>query len=248
MATNSAGSLNGKIAIITGAARGQGAAEARIFCAQGAQVVLTDVNENGAAVAYQIGEGATFLKHDVAEKASWDSVVAATIRRFGRVDILVNNAAIARPKTLADTDEALLDMHYRVNQRGVFLGMSAVIDTMRKTGRGAIVNTSSGGGLRGLPGAFAYGMTKWAVRGMTRCAAAELAPLGIRVNAIYPGAIDTPMLAANTPERNQALIKMTPLGRIGTVEEVAALVAFLASDYASFITGAEIAIDGGATL
>ena len=239
------GKLDGKVAIITGAARGQGAAEARLFAAEGARVTLTDVNGDGAAVAEEIGAKAQFLRHDISDEGAWARVVAATEERFGRVDILVNNAAIYRPAPLQETSAELFDAHYRVNQLGVFLGMHAVLDAMTRAKAGSIVNISSEAGLRGHPGMFAYSATKWAVRGMTRCAAADLAPLGIRVNSIHPGIIDTPMLDANGPEVLKAFTSMIPLGRFGTVAEVANLVAFLASDAAGYITGAEITVDGG---
>lgn len=242
------GSLNEKVAIITGAARGQGAAAAHLFAAEGAKVVLTDMNGDGAAVAGKIGSDAFFMQHDVSDEAGWSRVVAAALERFGKIDILVNNAGIYRPATLQNTDTSLFDLHYRVNQLGIFLGMSAVIDAMAKTGKGSIINVASGAAMRGMPGTFAYSATKWAVRGMTKCAAVDLAPLGIRVNSIHPGVIDTPMIEVNGPELNAAFATLIPLRRLGTADEVAALVTFLASDAASYVTGAEITVDGGAVL
>lgn len=242
------GRLSGKVAIVTGAAGGQGAAEARLFAAEGAKVTLTDLSDEGEALAREIGGDTIFLRHDVSDKLAWDAVVAATLERFGRIDILVNNAGVYRPQSIQSTDEALFELHYRVNQLGVFLGMQAVVDPMKTAGGGAIVNTSSVAGLAGFPGMIAYATSKWAVRGLTKCAAADLGPFGIRVNSIHPGLIDTPMLTANNAEVNNALIAATPLGRMGTPEEVALLVAFLVSDEGRFITGSEVKIDGGIRL
>jgi 3alpha(or 20beta)-hydroxysteroid dehydrogenase len=237
--------LQGKVAIVTGAASGQGAAEARLFAREGAKVVLTDINADGAAVAAQLGDGGHFVRHDVGDEAGWAEVIAQTLGRFGRLDVLINNAGVYKPASLLETDTALWDLHYRVNQLSVFLGMRAAAAAMTRTGGGAIVNVSSIAGMSHAPGIFAYGATKWAVRGMTKLAASELAPLGVRVNSIHPGIIDTPMLAENTPERLKILQSMIPMGRMGTPDEVAQLALFLASDAASFVTGAEITVDGG---
>jgi 3alpha(or 20beta)-hydroxysteroid dehydrogenase len=237
--------LEGKVAIITGAARGQGAAEARLFVDEGAKVVLTDVNSDGAALAAQLGDHAHFILHDVADPEGWKAVVDATLRWASRLDILVNNAGVYRPATLRDTDQALWDLHYRVNQLGVFLGMRSVVDSMMASGGGSIVNVSSNAGMKNVGGMFAYATSKWAVRGMSKLAATELAPSKIRVNSVHPGLIDTPMLGANDAERMRMFEAMIPLGRVGSVDEVSRLVAFLASDSASYITGAEITIDGG---
>jgi 3alpha(or 20beta)-hydroxysteroid dehydrogenase len=238
-------SIRGKVAIITGAASGQGAAEARLFAHEGAKVVLTDINDAGAALAGQLGENCHVVRHDVGNEADWAKVMAETLDRFGRLDVLVNNAGVYKPASLLETDAALWDLHYRVNQLSVFLGMRAAAKAMSQTGGGAIVNVSSNAGLNNIPGMFAYGASKWAVRGMTKLAASELASLGIRVNSIHPGIIDTPMLGENTPERLKFFDSMIPMGRMGTPDEVAQLVLFLASDASSYVTGAEIAIDGG---
>jgi len=240
-----AGQLEGKVAIITGAARGQGAAEARLFAAEGAKVVLTDLSRDGAVIAADIGASALFLEHDVGDEAGWGDVVSNTLKEFGRVDILVNNAGLYIPRALPDTDAALMERHYRVNQLGVFFGMKAVIAPMKDAGGGSIVNISSQAGQAGHPGMFAYATTKWAVRGMTKVAARDLAQFKIRVNSVHPGLIDTPMLDENTQAALDAFKEATPLGRLGTVEEIADLVIFLASERSSFITGAEIAITGG---
>jgi 3alpha(or 20beta)-hydroxysteroid dehydrogenase len=235
----------GKVVIVTGAASGQGAAEARLFAEQGAKVALTDINENGAALAADLGSAGHFVRHDVGEEAGWSEVIRQTLDRFGQIDVLVNNAGIFQPASLLESDAALWERHYRVNQLGVFLGMRAAAEVMSKTGGGAIVNVSSNAGLNNVPGVFAYASTKWAVRGMTKLAASELAPLGIRVNSIYPGIIDTPMLGQNTPEQLQFYKGMIPMGRIGAPEEVARVVLFLASNASSYVTGAEVTVDGG---
>lgn len=240
--------LNGKVALITGAARGMGAAEVRLFAAEGAKVVLTDVLEaEGRAVAAGIGQAACWLRHDVTQEADWAAAIALAQREFGGLDLLVNNAGIYQPSPLAACETALFERIWRVNQLGVFLGMRAVVPAMRARGGGAIVNISSIAGLRGFPGAVAYVGTKWAVRGMTKTAAVELAPDRIRVNSVHPGLIETPMIAANPAEVNAGVVAATPLKRAGSAEEVARLVLFLASEEASYITGAEVAVDGGWT-
>ena len=240
--------LAGKVALITGAARGMGAAEARLFAAEGAKVVLTDVLEaEGRAVAAEIGAAARWHHHDVTREEDWAAAIALARQDFGGLDVLVNNAGIYQPSPLANCETALFERIWRVNQLGVFLGMRAAVPAMRARGGGAIVNISSIAGLRGFPGAVAYVGTKWAVRGMTKTAAVELAPDRIRVNSVHPGLIDTPMIAANTPEVNAGVVAATPLKRAGSPEEVARLVLFLASEEASYITGAEVAVDGGWT-
>jgi 3alpha(or 20beta)-hydroxysteroid dehydrogenase len=240
--------LSGKVAIITGAAGGQGEAEARLFVAQGAQVMITDIQDQVEQVAADLGEGAVFFKHDVSDSAAWAKVIAETLRRFGTVDALVNNAAMFNPKPLIETSAAEMEQHFRVNQLGVFLGMQAVIEPMRAAGAGSIVNISSVSGMRNIPGQFAYAASKWAVRGMTGNAAAELARFGIRVNSVYPGLINTPMLAGNSVETNARFARSVPLGRMAQAREVAEVVAFLVSDAASYVNGAEIAVDGGVRL
>ncbi len=243
------GVLEGKVAIITGAARGQGEAEARLFAREGAKVVLTDIlSDLGARVAGEIGEAARFIKHDVASEADWETVIAGTLRAFGRIDILINNAAIYRPLGLEATTPAVFDEAYGVNQKGVFLGMRAVLEPMKAAGGGAIINTASVAGAKGTSGLFAYAATKWAVRGMTKAGALELARHGIRVNAILPGVIDTPMLEGVSARVTEAMLRATPLRRQGLVEEIAAAALYLASPGAGFVTGIDLFVDGGLSL
>ena len=241
------GRLEGKVAIITGAAGGQGEAEARLFISEGAKVILTDINDRGAAIAEELGENALFALHDVSREAAWERVVAQAIERFAKIDVLVNNAAVYRPRSFMETDRDLMDYHYSTNQLGVFLGMKAVLGPMSDAGGGSIVNISSIAGLRATPESFAYACSKWAVRGMTKCAALDLATRGIRVNSIHPGVIDTPMLDEHPPEYRKILIDMTPCKRIGAPSEVAQAVLFLASDAASYVSGAELAVSYGIT-
>jgi 3alpha(or 20beta)-hydroxysteroid dehydrogenase len=241
--------LQNKIILITGAARGQGAAEARLFVREGARVVITDILEDqGRQLAQELGEGAAvFLRHDVSSEADWQKAIDAATS-LGALHGLINNAGIYQPNTLMDTDAALFERHIRINQLGPFLGMKAVVPLMERSGGGAIVNISSVAGLRGSPGAIAYSATKWALRGMTKAAAIDLAARNIRVNSIHPGPIDTPMLDVRTAEQNRQRLQAVPMKRMGTAEEIADLVLFLVSDESRYITGAEIAIDGGATL
>lgn len=239
--------FTGKVAIITGAASGQGAAEARLFAEAGARVIVADIDEKGWDVAAAIGENALFQHHDTGSRESWEGLMALVRERFGRLDVLINNAAVYKPRSLLETDEALWDLHYRVNQYGPYIGMKMAAEQMRENGGGVIINTSSVAGLGAYPNQFAYAASKWALRGMSRLAAAELGPLDIRVNGIFPGMIDTPMLAENAPGAIEAYAKAIPLGRAGTPEEVARLALFLASDEASYLSGAEIIVSGGAS-
>ncbi len=240
--------LKGKVVLISGGARGQGAAEARLFVKEGAKVVIGDVLEaEGRGLAVELGSSAVFVRQDVTQEADWAAAVAAA-NGLGGLHGLVNNAGIYQPRTLMETDTALFERHMRVNQLGCFLGMKAVVPAMEKAGGGSIVNISSVAGLRGSPGAIAYSATKWALRGMTKAAAADLAPKKIRVNSVHPGPIDTEMLKVRTPEQNAERLTRVPMGRMGTAEEVAQLVLFLLSDESAYITGAEVAIDGGATI
>src|SRR4051812_8615767 len=240
--------LKGKIILISGGARGQGAAEARLCAAEGAKVVITDLLEaEGQQLARELGDAAVFVRHDVTQEADWAAAIAAA-QRLGGLHGLVNNAGIYQPRTLMETDAALFERHMRVNQLGCFLGMKAVVPLMEQSGGGSIVNISSVAGLRGSPGAIAYSATKWALRGMTKAAAVDLAPRKVRVNSVHPGPIDTDMLKVRTPEQNAERLTRVPMARMGTAEEVAKLVLFLLSDESGYVTGAEVAIDGGASL
>jgi 3alpha(or 20beta)-hydroxysteroid dehydrogenase len=240
--------LKGKIILISGGARGQGAAEARRCVAEGARVVIGDVLEaEGRRLASELGAAAVFVAQDVTKEDDWDKAIAAAAA-LGGLHGLVNNAGIYQPRTLMETDVALFERHMRINQLGCFLGMKAVVPLMERSGGGSIVNISSVAGLRGSPGAIAYSATKWALRGMTKAAAVDLAPRKIRVNSVHPGPIDTEMLNVRTPEQNAERLQRVPMHRMGTADEVADLVLFLLSDESGYITGAEIAIDGGATL
>ncbi len=240
--------LAGKIILISGGARGQGAAEARLCVAEGAKVVIGDVLETeGQRLATELGNAAIFVRQDVTLEADWDKAVNAAAG-LGGLHGLVNNAGIYQPKTLMETDTELFERHMRVNQLGCFLGMKTVVPLMDRSGGGSIVNISSVAGLRGSPGAIAYSATKWALRGMTKAAAIDLAPRKIRVNSVHPGPIDTEMLKVQTPEQAAQRLQAVPMKRRGTAEEVANLVLFLLSEESGYITGAEVAIDGGATL
>ncbi len=237
--------LKGKVAIITGAARGQGAAEARLFTSLGAQVVLTDVLEEGERVATELG--ARFVRHDVGDEAGWETVVETAVSEFGRLDVLVNNAAICQSVPLVEQSAAGFKAMLRVNLIGAFLGVKAVVEPMRASGGGSVINVSSQAGLQGLAGYSAYGASKWGLRGMTKVAAIELGPYGIRVNSVHPGMIDTPMVAHLGIRPGPGRHPAAPLTRIGMPSEVADVVAFLASDASAYMTGAELAVDGGAS-
>ena len=240
--------LKGKIILISGGARGQGAAEARLCAAEGARVVIGDVLEaEGRALAASLGPAAVFVAQDVTREEDWERAIQAAAG-LGGLHGLINNAGIYQPATLMETDAALFERHMRINQLGCFLGMRAVVPLMEQSGGGSIVNISSVAGLRGSPGAIAYSATKWALRGMTKAAAADLAGRKIRVNSVHPGPIDTDMLKVRTPEQNAERLGRVPMHRMGTAEEVANLVLFLLSEESGYITGAEVAIDGGATL
>jgi len=240
--------LKGKVILISGGARGQGAAEARLFVAEGARVVIGDVLEAEARqLISELGSSATFVRQDVTLEGDWQKAINAA-EKFGCLHGLVNNAGIFQPRTLMETDIELFERHTRVNQLGCFLGMKTVVPLMEQSGGGSIVNISSVAGLRGSPGAIAYSATKWALRGMTKAAAIDLAPRKIRVNSVHPGPIDTEMIKVRTPEQNQQRLQLVPMKRMGTAEEVASLVLFLLSDESGYVTGAEVTIDGGASL
>jgi len=241
--------LEGKTALITGGARGQGAAEAALFAEEGANVVLTDVLvDEGERTAAEVG--GTFLQHDVTSEEQWAAVVARAVELHGGIDVLINNAGIYITTPLVAGDLGDYRRVIGVNQVGVFLGMREVAPVMIERGGGSIINISSIGGLRGTGVAFGYTASKWAVRGMTKSAAVALGRYGIRVNSVHPGPIETAMLYQNpTVEAGgvDALLQRVPLGRVAEAEEVAKLTLFLASDESSYSTGSEFVIDGGMT-
>jgi 3alpha(or 20beta)-hydroxysteroid dehydrogenase len=239
--------LTGRVAIVTGAAQGQGAAEARHFRDLGATVVMVDISdEPGEAVASEIG--ATYRHTDVSSAPAWEELIEAVMAAHGRLDILVNNAAIHWMRLIEDEKIEEFDRLIGVNLRGTFLGIKSAIAPMRASGGGSIVNIASIAGVRGFQQHGSYGASKWAIRGLTKTAAAELGPSGIRVNAVVPGTIDSPMAWGGGEMPADVSFDHLPIGRVGDVEDIAAMVAFLASDAASYITGAEVVIDGGATL
>ncbi|MFD7262706.1 SDR family NAD(P)-dependent oxidoreductase [Streptomyces sp. NPDC059874] len=238
-------SLEGKVVVVTGAGRGQGAAEARLFAEAGARVVVTDVREDeGRAVAAELGDEGLYVRHDVADPASWAGVVAAAVSAFGTVSALVNNAALWRTAHVEEQSLEEFETLLRVNLLGPFLGIQAVAPVLRAGGGGSIVNISSTAGLVGIPGHAAYGSTKFGLRGLTRSAALDLAGDRIRVNSVHPGAIDTPMVAEAVAGRDWSHV---PLRRMGRPEEVGELVLFLCSDASSYVTGTEFTVDGGMT-
>ncbi len=245
------GTLDGKVAIVSGAARGQGAAEAMLFVERGAKVMICDIlDDEGAALAKEIGDSAAYMRLDVTSESDWKEVVSATVEKFGKVNVLVNNAGIITP--VKETGDTTLDEYNKViqvNQVGVFLGMREVIDPMKQAGGGSIINISSIDGLTGMYGATAYCASKFAVRGMTKVAALELGKYGIRVNSIHPGGVQTKILGdiGITQDQASEAFNSTPLRRIGEPREMATLAAYLASDDASYSTGAEFIADGGLT-
>jgi 3alpha(or 20beta)-hydroxysteroid dehydrogenase len=242
------GRLSGKVAVVTGAARGMGAATARLFAAEGAKVILTDMLEDeGKAVAAEIGAAASFIKHDVASDEDWAKVVAAAKEAHGKIDVLVNNAGVVHftPIDALSAEDARRVLG--INTIGPMLGIKHVSAVMKTAGKGSIINISSVDGMRGCNGLTIYTASKWALRGLTKSLAYELGTSGIRVNSVHPGGVDTPMGNARglPPEQLSAAFCRVPLQRIGQPEEIAAASLFLASDEASYVTGAEIAVDGG---
>jgi 3alpha(or 20beta)-hydroxysteroid dehydrogenase len=245
------GSLDGKVAIITGAARGQGAAAARLFVEEGARVVIADVLDDvGKELAESLGDAAIYRHLDVASEDDWRTVVGEVVESLGGVDVLVNNAGILRFIALPDTTLEDYLRIVNINQVGTFLGMREVAKPMMAAGGGSIVNISSIEGLAGMPYLTAYTSTKFAIRGMTKVAALELGPHNIRVNSVHPGMIETDMVKDAAGGHDIDLspaAKRIALRRMGQSEDIAEVVLFLASDKSRYVTGAEIAADGGAT-
>ena len=245
--------LQGKVAIITGAARGQGAEEARMFAKEGAKVVLADVtDQEGTAVAAEIAEmggDALYVHLDVTNEDEWDAAVQSVVASFGKLDILVNNAGIWRRGHVLETSSDQWDDIMDVNAKGVFLGTKAAIPEMRKAGGGSVVNISSTAGLVGSKTSAAYSASKGAVRIFTKSTAVQYAAEGIRANSIHPGPIDTDMGDQVWPDAasKSASVTRTALNRMGTPEDIAYGALYLASDESSFVTGSELVIDGGVT-
>jgi 3alpha(or 20beta)-hydroxysteroid dehydrogenase len=240
--------LKDKVALISGGARGMGANHARVFVEQGAKVVIGDVlDEDGKLTADALGEAARFVHLDVTDEESWTRAVRTTTEAFGRLDVLVNNAGIFRIAPIATTTAEEFMEVTGVNQLGVLLGMKAAIPAMLESGGGSIVNISSVAGLTGALAQVSYGASKWAVRGMTKIAAVELASVGIRVNSVHPGLIDTPMTQAIPIDWNDVASQVVPMRRVATAADVTPVVLFLASDESAYSTGAEFVVDGGMT-
>lgn len=239
--------LQGVVALVTGAGRGQGEAIARRLHEEGAEVAVTDVLPSAGDVAADLGERAVHLTLDVADESSWQRTADEIVGRWGGLDVLVNNAGVLSPSALEDTSVEDYLRHVHVNQVGCFLGMRTAVPLMRPRGGGSIVNIASVAGRMGARRMVAYTATKWAVRGMTRTAALELGVDGIRVNAVLPGAVDTPMARdLRGADRDlDAAYAHLPVARIGQPRDVAGVVAFLASEDAAYVTGAELVVDGG---
>lgn len=244
------GRLDGKTALITGGARGQGAAEALLFASEGARVVITDVLDADGQELAASNDALSYLHHDVTQEGEWESVVAEVVEDHGKIDAFINNAGIFRSSPIAETTLEEYRLVTEINQVGVFLGLKHVGPVMAAAGSGAIVNISSIAGTRGGAGSVAYSASKWAVRGMTKVAMAEFAPSGVRVNSIHPGLIDTPMLqqlpGVETGQLDQ-FVRRIPYGRVAEAVEVARLALFLVSDDSEYCNGAEFVIDGGMT-
>lgn len=239
---------NKPVVIVSGGSRGIGASIVRTLAQSNWNVgIAGGSKELGMLLAEEIGaDRCCYINHDVTEEKSWSHVVDTVDERFGSVSALVNNAGIYAPQgDVSETTPENFDDHYRVNQRGVFLGMRAVAGEMKRNRLGSIVNMSSIASHRAYPGQISYTASKWAVRGMTKAAAVELGQFNIRVNSVHPGFIDTTMLDVISSDKQSSVADTTPFGRLGTVSEVADVVAFLVSDASRFMTGAEVVVDGG---
>ena len=240
--------LNGRVYLLSGGARGIGAAQARQLVGKGGMVVIADVLiDEGRKLASELGSACVFQPLDVTSEAQWSEAVAVA-ERMGTLHGLVNNAGVYAPFPLVETSLSEFERHVRINQTGTFLGMRSVVAAFERTGKGSIVNMSSTVALRSAPNSIAYTATKWAVRGMTKAAALELADKNIRVNSVHPGPIDTDMLNVRTREENLKRVQQVPMKRLGTADEIAALVLFLLSDESRYMTGSEVAMDGGCAL
>ena len=239
--------LSDRVALVTGAARGQGRAIATRLAAAGAKIIAGDVLEEVSELETELPGQVHADSLDITSSESWSRTVASGVERFGRLDILVNNAGVLRFSSIADEDEAEFERIWRVNCLGAFLGMKAALPHLRAAGGGAIVNTLSTAAVTAYAGIGSYGSSKWALRGLARVAALELANEGTRVNAVLPGPVVTPMTVQDDDPAMMDRLARTPLGRAGLPADIAELVLFLVSDRASFITGGEFVIDGGQT-
>ncbi|MFD4433038.1 SDR family oxidoreductase [Nocardia sp. NPDC058497] len=240
------GRLTGRVALISGAASGMGASHARAFIAEGAAVMIGDIAEAaGQALAEELGDRAAYIRLDVTSSLDWDAAVVETVRRFGKLDVLVNNAGILDGGPIGEYTEKQWQNVLSINLTGPFLGLTAARDALVAAAPAAVVNISSAAGIQGVPGVHAYTASKFGLRGLTKSAALELAPHGVRVNSVHPGGILTPMLGATGEvglDRGS-----NPLARLGLPEEVTPLVVFLASTESSYCNGAEYVVDGGMT-
>lgn len=240
------GALSGKTVLLTGAAGGQGRIAARLIVEAGGKVLMTDRDPAGSDFAGAIGPAACFVRHDVTDPAAWAAAVTVAVDRFGGLDVLMNNAAIAGRDHVETLSAERMRGYFDVNVVGALNGIQAVLPVFRSRGGGSIVNIASISALRATPGLVGYGISKWALRGLSRNAAAELAVDGIRVNLVLPGAVAVSMIRdAGGSRDKQAVAAQVPIGRVAMPEEIARAAIYLASDAASYVTGAELAVDGG---